>query len=71
MKNNFVSDLRKDSSSSLPFFTGTIEKVMNLYKEQEMIGASERLVFVFRIFYILLRINRLSVVVAWVFFLAT
>jgi len=39
-------------------------------KNDEMIGASERLVL-FSIFFILLRINKLLVVVAWVFFLAT
>jgi len=44
MKNNFISDLRKDSTSNLPIFTHAIEKVMKLYEEQEMIGASKRFV---------------------------
>jgi len=33
-KSNFISDLRKDSSSNLPVFTGAIEKVMKIYEEQ-------------------------------------
>jgi len=70
-KNNFVSDLRKDSSSNLPIFTSTIEYVMNLYEEQRNDWSIRKVSFVYRILYILLRVNRLSVVFAWAFFLAT
>jgi len=48
----------------------TIEKVMNLYEEQRNDWSIRKVSFVFHIFYILLRVNRLSVVVMWAFFLA-
>jgi len=70
-KNNFVSDLRKDSSSNFPVFTSTIENVMNLYEEQRNDWSIRKVSFVFRILHILLRVNRLSVVFTWAFSLAT
>jgi len=70
MYNNLVSDLRKDSSSNLPVFKSTIENVMNLYEEQRNDWNIRKVSFVFRILYILLRVNRLLVVFVWAFFLA-
>jgi len=66
-----ISHLRKESSSNLPVFIGTIEKVMKLYEEQRNDWRIRKVSFVSCIFYILLRVNRLLVVIAWAFFLAT
>jgi len=54
--NNYVSDLRKVSSSNFPVFYIAIEKVMKLYEEERNDWGIRRLVC-FPFFYILLHIH--------------
>jgi len=70
-KNNVVSDLRKDSFSTFPVFSGATEKVVKLYEEQRNHWSIRKVSFIFCILNILLCVNKLSVVIVWAFFLAT
>ena len=69
--NSLYRILERTAPVAFQFSMCTIENVMNLYEEQRNDWSIRKVSFVFCILYILLHVNRLSVVFAWAFFLAT